>query len=462
MKIINVLVLLIGLSSIAFSQNEKIEGKWYSELSAMGQKLKLNLIVKNEKGILKAELESPDQNAFGIKVDSISFLGDSLFFNSKRVRMNYNGKLVNDEIVGVFFQGIEIDLVFRKDSIKKTPLIRPQLPKEPFGYYTEEVVIKNKKVNLAGTLTLPDNKGKYPVVILISGSGPQDRNSEIFGHKPFLVLADYLAKKGIGSFRYDDRGVGKSTGSHSESDLHDFYSDAKAIVKKISKRKEIESVGVLGHSEGGIIAPWLASDYSKINFVVILAGPGVSTKDLMHEQRELIFEASGVSEEEIAINKEMFVAIDEAVLSIKKKEELTEKVISIVQSSLEKSSNPDYKTIGAKIQVTQQMVAFVTTDWYKSFISVKPSAYLSRIKQPVLALNGDKDLQVAHYQNIPAIEEVLKNGKTKIYETKVFIDLNHLFQKCEKGTISEYGKIEETMNEEVMNKIATWISSLPK
>lgn len=463
-RILIILVLVIGLISVGFSQNEKINGKWYSELNVMGQKLRLNLIVKENAGALKAELDSPDQNAYGIKIDSISFQGDSLFFNSKMIRASYKGKLKEGSIVGVFNQGIKLDLVFQRDSIIKKPLVRPQTPKEPFGYYTEEITIKNKKgkVDLAGTLTLPSNDGEYPVVVLISGSGPQDRNSEIFGHKPFLVWADHLAKNGIGTFRYDERGIGQTTGKYVGSDLNDFYSDVNAIVKAIFKRKEVKSVGVLGHSEGGIIAPWLASKNKKVDFVVMLAGPGVPPNELMHEQRKLIFGASDVSPKEIAINKEMFEAIDGAVLSIKDKQALNDSVINIVKLGLAKSNNPEYESIGAKIQFTQQIVSFVTSDWYKSFITVNPSSYLSKLKQPLLALNGEKDLQVAHYKNLPAIEEALKNGKSKIYETKAYPSLNHLFQKCEKGTLDEYAVIEETVNEDVLNKVASWINSLPK
>ena len=200
-----------------------------------------------------------------------------------------------------------------KEPYKKTIVNRPQTPHPPFEYYTEEIEIYNSldSVKLSGTLTLPTNDGKqYPVVILVSGSGAQNRDSEILEHKSFAVIAHHLAKQGIGSFRYDERGVEKSTGNYANSDLHDFYRDLDAIVNSISERKEVKKLGIFGHSEGGILAPWYASEHKKtINFVIMMGAPGLPIKEMMHSQRENVYKAQGMSTDQIEKEKQLFMAL---------------------------------------------------------------------------------------------------------------------------------------------------------
>lgn len=448
----------------SFSQNEKVLGKWYGQLNVMGTSLRFNMDINLNQEEINVVLASPDQKAYGIKTDTSSFIKDTLFFKSNGLRASYKGVFVNNKIEGFFMQrGMEFELNFQRDSIVKEKPQRPQEPIPPFNYYTKAVIVKNKKggIELAGTLTLPSKEGKFPVVILVSGSGPQNRDSEILRHKPFLVWADYLAKNGIGTFRYDERGVGKSTGKYVGSDLNDFYSDLKSVVKTIGKRKEVKSLGVLGHSEGGIIAPWLASENCKVDFVIMLAGAGVPVTELMAEQRKLISGKAGISNEDIETNNKMFEEINKAVISLDETI-LNDSLFAIMTSAFNKMENESYKNLPYRMQVAQQVVAQVTTPWYKSFISVNPTSYLTKIKKPVLAINGDKDLQVAAYQNIPAIEKALKEGKCKNYTTKIYPGLNHLFQKCETGMVSEYSEIEETINPEVLKDVTIWIKGLPK
>jgi alpha-beta hydrolase superfamily lysophospholipase len=459
-----ILVTLISLYSVSFAQNDEILGKWYGELNIMETTLRFNIGIDVEQEKLNATLASPDQKAYGIKTDSVSFINDTLYFKSNAMKAFYKGILKDEKITGVFNQVMEIDLVFQRDSILKKEVKRPQEPKPPYNYYTEDITVKNKKakIELAGTLTLPGKTGKFPVVILVTGSGPQNRDSELLGHKPFLVWADYLAKNGIGSFRYDDRGVAKSTGKHADSDLNDFYSDLKSVVKTINKRKEVESLGVIGHSVGGLLSPWLASKCKKIDFVIMLAGPGAFTKELMAEQRKIISTQMGESDEDILFNNNLFEKIDEVVLNNKNKTTLTDSLTRLITHTLDSSKNPDHKKLSVRMLIAQQTIPFVTSSWYKSFIAINPATYLTKIKQPVFALNGDKDCQVASYQNIPVIDKALKEGKCKNYKTKVYPNLNHLFQKCETGSLSEYGSIEETVNPEVLNDVSNWINSLSK
>lgn len=448
----------------SFSQNEKVLGKWYGQLNVIGTSLRFNMDINLNQEEIHVVLASPDQKAYGIKTDTSSFIKDTLFFKSNGLRASYKGVFVNNKIEGFFMQrGMEFELNFQRDSIIKEKPKRPQEPNPPFDYYTEDIIVKNKKagIELAGILTLPSKEGKFPVVILVSGSGPQNRDSEILRHKPFLVWADYLAKNGIGTFRYDERGVGKSTGKYVGSDLNDFYSDLKSIVNTIGKRIEVKSLGVLGHSEGGILAPWLASENCKVDFVIMLAGAGVAVTELMAEQRKLISEKAGVSNKDIETNNKMFEEINKAVISINKSV-LNDSLFAIMTSAFNKMEDESYKNLSYRMQVAQQVVAQVTSSWYRSFISVTPSDYLTKIKQPVLAINGDRDLQVAAYQNIPAIEKSLKEGKCKNYTTKIYPNLNHLFQKCETGMVSEYSEIEETINPEVLKDVTIWIKGLPK
>lgn len=237
-------------------------------------------------------------------------------------------------------------------------------------------------------------------MILISGSGPQDRNSEIFGHKSFWVIADYFAKNGIGTFRYDERGVGKSTEKHSECDLHDLYRDVQFITKNIRKRKDVKKVGLLGHSEGGIIAPWYASNCKKIKFVIMLAAPGVEPKEMMHEQRRLQSELAGnISPLQIKIQENMFRKIDSTVLASTNDSVLKIELRKITDVQFYSMKNVDKQ----KDNLANQIIPLVSSRWYKSFISVKPSDYLSKIRKPVLAIGGGNDMQVPMISNMRAI-----------------------------------------------------------
>jgi alpha-beta hydrolase superfamily lysophospholipase len=460
-----ILIALLSFYSVSFSQNEKVQGKWYGKIEAMGITQIVAINIDDTANTLKGNFYNIEYIDRGVALNSISFKDNILGFTIKAGNslLTYIGTLEDERIKGVFTQGIEFDLVFQRDSILKEEVKRPQEPRPPCDYYTEDITIKNKKSNidLAGTLTLPSKEGKFPVVILISGSGPQNRNSEVLGHKPFLLWADYLAKNGIGSFRYDERGIGESTGKYSTADLNDFYADAKSMIKVISKRKEVTSLGILGHSEGGIIAPWLASNCKKIDFIVMLAGPGAPVTELMAEQRKLTFSNMGVSEVDIITNNKMFEEIDEAVLSIDKTT-INDSLFKIMTASFNKMEDERYKSIQFRMQVTQQNIALVSSRWYKSFVAINPADYLTKVKQPVFAINGDKDLQVASYQNIPAIEKALSEGNCKNYTTKVYPGLNHLFQQCETGMVTEYGSIEETVNPAVLKDVTDWINDLSK
>ncbi|MFZ0283064.1 MAG: alpha/beta fold hydrolase, partial [Bacteroidales bacterium] len=334
----------------------------------------------------------------------------------------------------------------------------------PYPYSSEEVTFLNEKFNikLAGTLTLPNGVGPFPAVILITGSGAQNRNEEIMGHKPFLVIADYLTRNGIAVLRYDDRGVGKSQGSYLKATSADMATDAEAAYTFLKKDQRINSklIGLAGHSEGGLISPIVASSNQGIAFIVSLAGPGVRGDELIHRQNMDISLASGVQEKEalegISINKTLF--------AILKKEPDDKKAEVKMAEAYRKILVKDKKLSTAEIdQAVKQLNTSLSPQsypWFRYFITTNPADYWKRVKCPVLALNGEKDLQVAADINLKAIEKALRSGGNKSVTTMKIAGLNHLFQHCQTGLVAEYGEIEETFSPEVLRVIADWIHRL--
>jgi fermentation-respiration switch protein FrsA (DUF1100 family) len=307
-------------------------------------------------------------------------------------------------------------------------------------------------VRLAGTLTLPQGAGPFPAAILIAGSGPNDRDEYLMGHKPFLVLADFLTRHGIAVLRADKRGVGQSTGDYAAAVSADFAADVEGGVAYLRNRPDIDRrrIGLIGHSEGGLIAPMVAADEpAEIAFVVMLAGPGVSGADVLVEQVRLLMLSSGKSADEAAQAAERQRQIVHTVVSTPDESALRQKLTAL----LEGYGFPD----GAvKAQVDK-----AESPWFRSFLAYDPAATLARVRCPVLALNGDKDVQVSAAQNLPAIKAaVLAGGNTHV-ETDLYLGLNHLFQMATTGSPSEYSSIEETMAPVVLEKVANWIAAQP-
>jgi len=348
-----------------------------------------------------------------------------------------------------------------KEKIEKEKIVRSQEPTGPFPYYSEDVKFENNvdKISLAGTLTLPKKEGVFPVVILISGSGPQDRNEELMGHKPFLVLADHLTRKGIAVLRFDDRGTAESTGNFKTATSVDFARDVESAVKYLQTRKEInkKQIGLIGHSEGGIIAPMVAAASKDIHFIVLLAGTGIRGDQLLLLQQELIGKASGISDADLqktkAINKGVFDIILKSNNDQSLKNELTT-YLGRSMKDIPESVKPagmnenDY----VKLQVNQ-----LTIPWMNYFIKYDPAPTLEKVRCPVLAINGEKDLQVPAKINLEAIGYALKKGGNKKVTTKILPGLNHLFQECTTGSPSEYAKIEQTFSPVALDEITNWI-----
>ncbi|MFZ1520372.1 MAG: alpha/beta hydrolase, partial [Ignavibacteriaceae bacterium] len=375
----------------------------------------------------------------------------------------YSGKIFYDEmkIDGKWSHGgMSLDLTVKKVE-KLEGRNRPQEPKEPFPYNSEEVLFENEVdgVVLAGTLTFAKEGNNFPAVVMISGSGGQDRNEELLGHKPFLVISDYLTKNGIAVLRFDDRGIAQSTGDHSKATSEDFAKDVLSAVEFLKGRKEIDKtkIGLIGHSEGGMIAPLAAMQSNDVAFMVMMAGLGIPGDSILYLQGELIQRAEGMSEEEIRKS----VKTQREVFSIVKSSNDDEKLVA----DLKEKFYAEYSTmteeektkLGDPEVYLNMQIKTITSPWFKYFLRFDPVPVLEKVKCPVLAINGEKDLQVPPKENLSAIETALMNGGNNNFEVIMLPGLNHLFQTSTTGAISEYGKIEETISPVALETMLNWI-----
>jgi uncharacterized protein len=442
-----------------------ITGSWMGKLSSGGIELRVifNISVLAPDSLI-ATLDSPDQGAKNIQLGLVTLSGESLRISAPAIMAEYNGIIKNDSVIlGTWQQHgntMTLDLAKLKTAFR---LVRPQEPKPPFPYTSQDVTFTNVKfnINLAGTLTMPSGDGPFKAVIMITGSGAQNRNEELMGHKPFLVIADYLSRNGISVLRYDDRGVGGSQGIYQEATSADLATDAEAAFDFLKNNPKINKneIGLIGHSEGGLIAPILASSDTEIGFIVTLAGPGVIGQQIMITQTEDIGRLSGMKESEL---KES-VDIDKRLYAVLRKEKdndtAEKKVLALYKDVLEKK-----KTSAAEIEkeVNQLKLRFgaKTYTWFRYFLTTDPAKYWKEVKCPVLALNGEKDLQVAAHENLTAIQNALKSGGNESVKIVSFQGLNHLFQHCSTGLPFEYGTIEETFSPEVLKIIVDWILAL--
>ncbi|MCU0384654.1 MAG: alpha/beta fold hydrolase [Flavihumibacter sp.] len=335
-----VLLLVMGIAV----QAQDIQGKWSGTLNVGAGKLRVVFNINKSATGFASTMDSPDQGVKGIPVTSTIFENSILKISITNAGIEYSGELKGDEITGEFKQaGRTFPLTLKQDSEGPKRNTRPQEPIPPYPYHSEEVVFENKKagIQLAGTLSLPNKEGSFPAVILISGSGPQNRDEEILGHKPFLVLADYLTKKGIAVLRYDDRGVGASTGDFKTATTFDFADDAAAALAYLQTRKEINQkiLGLLGHSEGGIIAPLVASRSKNVDFVIMLAGTALRGDRLLLMQQELIAKAMGVPASEIEKSREVNSSLFAILLNNEKEELAKEKARTYLKDFMSKNAS---------------------------------------------------------------------------------------------------------------------------
>jgi len=427
-----------------------IDGKWSGTLDLGPSHPNMIFRIVNTRDGLNVTLESADQTA--IPATSVSRNGDTVVFKFGSIHTVFQGQLNADRSVidGKFIQGENpVPLVVKKITDQaRLDHRRPQNPVEPYPYHQEDVTFSNKGAGatLAATLTIPSGKGPFPAVLLIPGSGPRDRNESLLGHKPFLVLSDYLTRHGIITLRADKRGIGKSTGDYANATTADFAADAQTAVEFLKSRSEVDAqhIGLIGHSEGGIVAPMVASGSPDVAFIVLLAGSGVPGDQIVVEQQRLVAQTTGLSDEEIAQSSTR----ERKLLDMVAKEK--------DNTILEKELREEMAGEIPPAQINAQIRA-LTSPWFRYFLAYDPTATLRKVSCPVLALGGEKDLQVPPRQNLPAIRKALEEGGNKHFEVVELPGLNHLFQTARNGSPAEYSEIEETMAPAAMDKIATWV-----
>jgi pimeloyl-ACP methyl ester carboxylesterase len=450
----------------ALQQASPIVGSWTGQLETVRLTIVFHITAAPD-GKFTATMDSPDQGVTGIAVSQVTFADSVLKLVVAAVQGEYEGRLGADStFTGQWRQGAaQLGLVLKKGAAAgRKP--RPQEPVAPLPYDAEEVRIANAAANveLAGTFTRPRGTGRHPAVVLISGSGPQDRDESLLGHKPFLVLADHLTRNGIAVVRYDDRGFGKSTGRFATATSVDFMGDALAAVAWLKSRPEVDpsAIGLVGHSEGGLIAPMAAVRSADVGYIVMLAGPGVTGEEILYEQGRLIAKAAGTPDaviaENVAIQRRLFQIVKETPDTA----ESRARVRSVIRAALDSLTEAQRAAIGVSGDVdvyvegrTQQ----VTSPWFRAFLLYDPASSLERVTVPVLALNGELDLQVPPNQSLPAIERALKRAGNKDVTLQTLPGLNHLFQHASTGAPSEYERIDETFSPEALNLISKWIRS---
>ena len=439
-------------------------GTWMGTLDVGAAQLRLRFVVTETEGVLGATVFSVDQGNAQIPVAETTVSGDTISMSMPMIGASFRGTLSEEDekITGTFTQtGQSFPLVLERAPDDEALPNRPQNPEEPYPYLAEDVAYANPEGGhtLAGTFTRPASGGPFPAVILISGSGPQDRDEALMGHS-LLELADHLTRRGIAVLRYDDRGVGKSTGNFGTATSQDFASDALAAVAYLTTRDDVDPdvIGLAGHSEGGIIAPMAAVASPDVSYIVLMAATGVNGERILYAQAALIARAAGAPEEAIAANREQQRAIFEVLRSEPDAGRAGEEITAILRAGLESVTAQGGTTDDAALQqAIAAQVQAVNNPWFRFFLTYEPAPMLERVTVPVLAINGERDLQVPHEENLREIEAALRRGGNTRYEMRALPGLNHLFQHAETGAPGEYRSIEETWSVDAMELIGDWI-----
>lgn len=439
-----------------------LDGSWQGVIAIAGQELPVVFEISDDGlGDWKGHMLSPSQTDQQIPLTSVSFHDREVTILVEYVGGSYRGKLAASgrSIRGDWKQGaLEVSLDLDRHE-KPFAYERPQTPKAPFPYPVEKVKFPNSlaKLSLAGTLSLPkDRVSPAPAVVLVSGSGPQDRDETIAGHKPFAVIADYLARRGVAVLRYDDRGVGESEGTFEFGTTLDFATDAWAAVEFLKSRPEIdpEKIGLIGHSEGGLIAPIVSTKREGIAFLVLLAAPCLPGDQTLLSQSKAVGEASGLSSEMLALNQQFSQAVFDLMTQPNPDLEKVRDLGARFEKEAKELSADDAKALENLGPILQQQLSMLESPWFMNFLNLDPAEYFRKVTCPVLALNGELDLQVLADLHLPAIEAAVPKG---LVTTRRLSGLNHLFQKAETGLPAEYATIEETISPGVLTNIGDWI-----
>jgi len=456
-KLLSTAATILALSVATSARAEDAAGDWAGVL--MGQLHLIVHITKAPDGKLSGIMESVDQGDVKIPIDTVEATPDHLKFNIAAIMGTYDGKWdeAGRQWAGTWTQGgntLPLNLSRATAADAPKPPKRPQeeaIAAGPLPYHDEVVTIANgAQVTLAGTLSRPTGKGPLPAVVLISGSGPNGRDEEVFNHKIFLVLADYLARQGIAVLRYDKRGIGKSTGDYGNATTADFTTDAIAAAAWLRSQPGIDArhVGLVGHSEGGLIAPAVAVTDPKVAFIVLMAGPGLPGDQLLLKQQALISKASGVPDAAIGQSLDITGRVFNAVKGAKSEADAITAAKTVLDPEVAKGTLTRER---ADASIKQ-----VTSAWMRSFLASDPAPVLQKVRVPVLAINGSLDMQVPPAEDLAAIKAALK-GDTDATVLEL-PGLNHLFQEAKTGSPAEYATIEQTLSPQALKTVGDWIS----
>jgi pimeloyl-ACP methyl ester carboxylesterase len=440
---------------------DRFVGTWEGVLPVGGAKLRIALVVeKTASGGLQGNMISIDQG--NAKIPAVfKSSGDTLTASVAPISVQYLGVITTagDSLKGTFTQGAAIPMDMKR--VQAVPTVNhPQDPKPPFPYQTRDVTFASAPgVQLAGTLSIPAGTGPFPTVVFVSGSGPQDRDEALLGHRPFAVIADYLARRGIASLRYDDRGVARSTGKFTAATSRDFADDAEAAIRFLKSDAQFAGsrIGIIGHSEGGLIAPMVAARNNDVAFIVMMAGPGIGGDSILYLQQRMIAAAEGASPDAIEFSSRM----NHKAFEIARGPGDSATKVARLDSAIRAMAAPLPERYKAQVLSRENLngLGQAFTPWFGFFLSYDPQSALSKVTVPVLAMNGTLDLQVPYQENLPAIEAGLKRARNKDYEIVPMPNLNHLFQAAKTGGPSEYANIEETVNPAALERIAAFINA---
>ena len=468
--------LFVSILFVVKSFAQKPIENWSGVLNAGGQKIELILhLIKNADNSYTSNWDVPIQKAKGIPSSKTEFNNGQLSIEVKMIGASYEAKLniAGDKMEGTWGQSgmnFPLNLEPLKEGQAPMVIIKPQTPKAPFAYTIKEFTYEGAKTKLTygATLTYPNDQQKYPLVILITGSGRQDRDETIFDHKPFAVIADYLTKKGFAVLRVDDRGAGKSSGDFSTSTTADFALDVEEHIQYAKSLPMVEAnkIGLLGHSEGGLIAPMVAARDKSIAFIVLMAGPGVAITELMAKQNEMVLLSAGINQQAVDAYIPLYERLMKTIISMNDQQAAIDQSKKIVKQWFDQTDKAFVKAttnISTEADINNfatTMAQTLSTKWWKYFAAYNPQPTLQKLSCPVLAINGSADIQVPASINLKGIETALKKGGNKQFSIKQFEGLNHLFQQCSKCTVPEYGELETTIEPAVLDTIGTWLLSL--
>lgn len=455
-----VLTLLCSVPATTRGQVPDFSGHWEGAIEAPGAELLVRVDLEAAEEGWLGTIDIPQQGAAGLPLTGIAVDGDEITFAIAGVPGDptFEGALADGAITGTFTQrGAALSFRLSREAV--TPARRPQDPEPPYPYAAEEVFYPSGDITLAGTLTLPPGDGPFPAAILLTGSGAQNRDEELMGHRPFLVLADHLTRAGIAVLRADDRGVGGSTGSTRDATTADFADDALAGVAFLRAHPRIDAgrIGLVGHSEGGLVAPLAASRSADVAYVVMLAGMGVPGDQVLAVQNRRTLRAAGFDEARIEKQLALLEEAFQAIRSENDEEALRDKLEDVAGRQI--AMLPDeQRPSGDDLEVAiDQAVAGILTPWFRFFLDYDPRPTLESLRVPVLALNGELDVQVDADQNLPEIEAALERAGNPDVTLRRLPDHNHIFQRATTGSPSEYGQIDETMSPETLQTISAWI-----